>query len=138
PSQDEPSQSEPPSRHNPSAQSEPQNPPPAQDDAPAQDEPPSHPEPEPIEVRVIGEKADAMQKLPGSGTVIRPREVERADPYDAAEMLRRVPGVHVRQDPGAGGRLDIGMRGLDPGRSRRVLVLEDGIPIANNPYGEPD
>jgi Fe(3+) dicitrate transport protein len=30
------------------------------------------------------------------------------------------------------------VHGLDPGRSRRVLVLEDGIPLAINPYSEAD
>jgi Fe(3+) dicitrate transport protein len=91
-----------------------------------------------IEVRVIGNQADAMQRVPGSGTVIGPEEIERADPQDAAELVRRLPGVNVRQDRGGGGRLDIGVRGLDPGRSRRVLLLEDGVPISNNPYAEPD
>jgi Fe(3+) dicitrate transport protein len=89
-------------------------------------------------VEVIGEKADAMQRIPGSATVVRPDEIERADPLNASEMLRRVPGLNVREDNGGGGRLDIGVRGLDPGRSRRVLLLEDGVPIANNPYAEPD
>ncbi len=95
-------------------------------------------EEEPVEVQVIGQKADSMQRIPGSATLIRPEEVERAQALDAAELLRRVPGVNVRQDTGAGGRLDIGLRGLDPGRSRRVLMLEDGVPIGNNPYAEPD
>lgn len=93
---------------------------------------------EPIEVEIVGEKADAIQKIPGSASVVSAEEVERAGAEDAAELLRRVPGVHVRQDVGGGGRLDIGLRGLDPGRSRRVLVLEDGVPLANNPYAEPD
>jgi len=108
----------------------------ADDRADDQAEPP--PVPDSIEVQVIGDKADAMQKVPGSGTFIGPEEIERADPQNAAEILRRVPGVNVREDTGAGGRLDIGIRGLDPGRSRRVLLLEDGIPIGNNPYAEPD
>ncbi len=105
-------------------------------EADAREDEPS--DPEPIEVRVIGEKADAMQKVPGSGTLIRPKDIKSADPQDVAEMLRRVPGLNVRQEEGAGGRLDIGIRGLDPGRSRRVLMLEDGIPLAINPYAEPD
>ncbi len=111
---------------------------PPMDEEPPIDEAPVEEDAAPLEVRVIGDKADAMQKTPGSGTVIRPDEMQRAEPHDAAEILQRVPGVVVRQDPGAGGRLDIGLRGLDPGRSRRVLLLEDGIPISNNPYAEPD
>lgn len=90
------------------------------------------------EVRVIGDKADSLQKIPGSGTLITHKEIERADPYDSAEMLRRVPGVTATQQEGGGLRLDIGVHGLDPGRSRRVLVLEDGIPLAINPYSEAD
>jgi Fe(3+) dicitrate transport protein len=90
------------------------------------------------EVRVIGDKADSLQKIPGSGTLITHKEIERTDPYDTAEMLRRVPGVTATQSEGGGLRLDIGVHGLDPGRSRRVLVLEDGIPLAINPYSEAD
>ncbi len=108
----------------------------------AAQEPVSGPEPdepeEPIEVRVVGDRADQIQKIPGSFTVVDKRAIERARPVDAAEMLRTVPGVLVRQDTSGGLRLDIGIRGLDPGRSRRLLVLEDGIPLAINPYAEPD
>ncbi|MBS2012766.1 MAG: TonB-dependent receptor [Deltaproteobacteria bacterium] len=90
------------------------------------------------EVRVIGSKADALQKTPGSGTIISQKDLQRAQPVDTAEMLRRVPGVQVRQEFGGGNRIDISIRGLEGGRSRRVLLLEDGIPISINPYSEPD
>lgn len=93
---------------------------------------------EPAEVRVIGGKADSLQRVPGSGTIVTKKEIERAAPLDLAEMLRRVPGVQARQEYGGGGRLDISVRGLDAGRSRRILMLEDGIPISINPYSEPD
>lgn len=109
-------------------------PPPASGAAP-DDTPPAHAA---IEVRVLGDRADQVQRVAGSATVIGAKELRRAAPFDAAEVLRRVPGLVVRQDPGAGLRFDIGVRGLDPGRSRRVLVLEDGMPISLNPYAEPD
>lgn len=35
-------------------------------------------------------------------------------------------------------RANIGIRGLDPDRSRTVLVLEDGVPVALAPFGEPE
>jgi Fe(3+) dicitrate transport protein len=104
--------------------------------APVDAPPSSHDEP--VEVRVIGSKASALQRTPGSGTLITAQDFKRAEPHDVAEMLRRVPGVQVRQEEGGGFRLDIGIRGLDSGRSRRVLVLEDGIPVAINPYAEAD
>lgn len=91
-----------------------------------------------VEVRVIGNRADALQKVPGSGTIINQKDIERAQPVDTAEMLRRVPGVQVRQEYGGGNRIDISIRGLEGGRSRRVLMLEDGMPMSLNPYSEPD
>jgi len=91
-----------------------------------------------IDVVVTGHAADSLQKVPGSMSRLSPKEVRRVAPADTGELLRRVPGVHVRPEEGAGLRLNIGMRGLSPTRSKLVQVLEDGIPIALNPYGEPD
>ncbi len=99
------------------------------------DDPPA---PQALEVQVIGERADALGSVPGSGTVVRAKEIERADPQDAAEVLRRVPGVVVTQEPGAGLRFDLTVRGIDAMRGRGVLLLEDGVPLAVNPYAEPD
>ncbi|MGH7327247.1 MAG: TonB-dependent receptor family protein, partial [Polyangiaceae bacterium] len=90
------------------------------------------------DVQVIGDKADSLQKIPGSGTLIGHKEIERAQPYDSAEMLRRVPGVSVYEQEGGGLRLDFGVHGLDPGRARNSLILEDGITLAVNPYSEAD
>lgn len=116
---------------------------PSPEPAPAPDpaQPPPEPAPaprEPAEIRVIGNKADSLQRVPGSGTIVTKKQIERAAPLDLAEMLRRVPGVQARQEYGGGGRLDVSVRGLDAGRSRRILMLEDGIPISINPYSEPD
>lgn len=91
-----------------------------------------------VEVSVFGRRDDALQKVPGSGTLVSAKEVRRAIPTDSGEVLRRVPGLHVRPEEGMGMRLNLGMRGLDPTRSRQVLILEDGMPVAINPYGEPD
>jgi Fe(3+) dicitrate transport protein len=93
---------------------------------------------EELEVRVVGSRADSLQRVPGSGTVLGSNELARAAPTTTGEMLRRVPGVQVREEYSGGGRLDISVRGLDAGRSRRVLILEDGIPLSLNPYSEPD
>lgn len=90
------------------------------------------------DVRIVGSKADSLQRVPGSGTVITEEQLRRQQPVDTAEALRRVPGVQVRQEYSGGSRIDISIRGLEAGRSRRVLMLEDGIPLALNPYSEPD
>jgi Fe(3+) dicitrate transport protein len=99
--------------------------------------PPKSP-PDVVEVSVFGRRDDALQKIPGSGTLVGAKEIRRAIPSDSGEVLRRVTGLHVRPEEGMGLRLNLGMRGLDPTRSRQVLVLEDGIPVSINPYGEPD
>ncbi len=91
------------------------------------------------QVDVIGTDSDAISEIPGSVAVITGAELWASHPMDANEMLRRVTGVHVREDSGPIAlRLNIGIRGLNPDRSRQVLVLEDGIPLALAPYGEPE
>ncbi|MEJ7731597.1 MAG: TonB-dependent receptor plug domain-containing protein [Polyangiaceae bacterium] len=92
----------------------------------------------PIEVQVIGDRADSLRRLPGSGTVIGQEQLDRAQPREVSEMLSRVPGLAVRQGIDGGNRMDISVRGIDAQRGRRVLILEDGVPQAINPYGEPD
>ena len=52
------------------------------------------------------------------------------------EALRKVSGVHARGEEGFGLRPNIGIRGLLPTRSSKVLLLEDGIPLSYAPYGD--
>ena len=90
-------------------------------------------------IEVVARAEDLRAAIPGSLHVISRNELIAAKPIDANEVLRRVPGINLREDSGpVATRLNIGMRGLNPNRSRKVLVLEDGIPIALAPYGEPD
>jgi len=53
-------------------------------------------------------------------------------------VIRSISGINVVDEEGLGLRANIGIRGLDPDRSRTVLMLEDGIPVALAPYGEPE
>ncbi|MCA1746548.1 MAG: TonB-dependent receptor plug domain-containing protein, partial [Bacteroidales bacterium] len=90
------------------------------------------------EVVVTGSRVGLLRYLPGSANIVQQRELAIAAPLSANEILRNIPGVHVVDEEGAGLRVNIGIRGLDPDRSRNVLVLEDGIPVALAPYGEPE
>jgi Fe(3+) dicitrate transport protein len=90
------------------------------------------------EVIVRGSVTDSLPKASGSGAVITARDLARAQPQNAGEMLRRVPSLNVRQEDTTGLRLNIGVRGLNPTRSRLVLVQEDGVPVVVSPYGEPE
>ncbi|MBI5515857.1 MAG: TonB-dependent receptor [Deltaproteobacteria bacterium] len=94
---------------------------------------------EPVaEVRVVGSSSRSLERVPGATTVVTERELQRTQPMTANEALRRVPGVYARDEEGMGLRPNISVRGLDPTRSRRVLLLEDGIPISLAPYSEPE
>ncbi len=90
------------------------------------------------QLEIVGSSPDRLARIPGSASVVTAERLERADPMSTTEVLRRIPGIHTVDHEGVGLRANIGIRGLDPDRSRNVLVLEDGIPVALAPYGEPE
>jgi Fe(3+) dicitrate transport protein len=87
---------------------------------------------------IIGKPDRLFSAIPGSMTYCKPKELFSMQPLSGSEVLKTQPGVHVVEEEGAGLRANIGIRGLDPDRSRTLLVLEDGIPVALAPYGEPE
>ncbi|MBC7745640.1 MAG: TonB-dependent receptor [Flavobacterium sp.] len=90
------------------------------------------------QVIILGRRDGIINKVPGSATLINSKEIKNLAPVSLNEVLRKVTGVNVVDEEGAGLRVNIGIRGLDPDRSRNVLILEDGVPIALGPYGEPE
>jgi Fe(3+) dicitrate transport protein len=90
------------------------------------------------QVYVISSRDQLFSKVPGSVTYLDQNELVLLKPVTGNEVFRRVPGLNVVDEEGAGLRVNIGIRGLDPDRSRSILMMEDGIPVALNPYGEPE
>ncbi len=90
------------------------------------------------EVKVRQKAVEALIASSGSSTKIGEAEIKRAAPTSTSEVLRRAPGMTVRSEDGMGLRLNLGVRGLSPTRSRLVLVQEDGVPVVVSPYGEPE
>jgi Fe(3+) dicitrate transport protein len=90
------------------------------------------------QIDIIGRNTDLINKIPGSASLITSSQLTNTQPLTGNEVLRKVTGVYVVDEEGVGLRTNIGIRGLDPDRSRTVLMLEDGIPIALAPYGEPE
>jgi Fe(3+) dicitrate transport protein len=86
-------------------------------------------------IEVIG-KPDRQQKLPGSAQVITREMLDDSRVMTTNEALRKAAGINVRDEEGFGLRPNIGIRGLNPTRSTKVLLLEDGIPLAFAPYGD--
>ncbi len=105
----------------------------------------SAPEPTPAESKplkvplteIIGTSPTALDHIPGSGKVITSESIQNNHRFTINETLREVPGVHVRDEDGLGIRPNIGIRGLDPTRSRKVHIMEDGVPIMLMPYADP-
>lgn len=81
-------------------------------------------------LEIISDASAPYQELPGAATVIDMQTIKLINPIGTQEMLEHIPGVNGYADDGIGNsRISIGIRGLNPRRSSRVLILEDGIPI---------
>ena len=94
------------------------------------------------DVSVVSTQLAATQeeqtRIPGSVEIIDARSLEISRPFNFNEALRKAPGVYTRDEEGFGLRPSIGIRGLDPNRSAKVLLLEDGVPLGHAPYGDTD
>ncbi|MCS6947333.1 MAG: TonB-dependent receptor [Steroidobacteraceae bacterium] len=87
------------------------------------------------EVRVLGSR-ERLNAMPGAGDILDAEVLQRSRVLTVNEALRKVPGVFVREEEGLGMRPNIGVRGLNPTRSTKVLLLEDGLPLTFAPYGD--
>lgn len=81
-------------------------------------------------IDVVGKGEQAIAKLPGAVSVISKEDLALMQPLSVQDALKSVPGVVVREEEGYGFIPNIGMRGLNPNRSQKLLVLEDGVPVA--------
>lgn len=87
-------------------------------------------------ILVVGDGAQPADGIPGSVAVIGAEELRRERPRSIVDAVRRVPGVNVRAEEPFGQMPSIGVRGLNPDRSEKMLLLEDGLPAALAPYNE--
>ncbi|MDZ7267973.1 MAG: TonB-dependent receptor [candidate division KSB1 bacterium] len=87
------------------------------------------------EVVVVG-KPENLASLPGSANVLGLRALEISRPFTVNEAVRKLPGVNARDEEGFGLRPNLGIRGLNPTRSTKITLLEDGVPLAYAPYGD--
>jgi Fe(3+) dicitrate transport protein len=86
----------------------------------------------------IAASPEELQRIPGSVEVLNQQTLDSARPFNFNEALRKFTGVAVRDEEGFGLRPSISIRGLDPNRSAKVLLLEDGVPLGMAPYGDSD
>jgi Fe(3+) dicitrate transport protein len=86
---------------------------------------------------VVQAQAERAFQAPGSVHVLTEERLEELDYNDPLMVLQQVPGVYVRQEEGFGLRPNIGLRGANAERSRKITLLEDGVLMAPAPYSAP-
>jgi len=87
-------------------------------------------------IMVIGNPAN-IETLPGSAHVITKTDIREQNYDDVNQVLRKVPGVYVRQEDGFGLFPNISLRGVDTTRSSKITMMEDGVLTAPAPYSAP-
>lgn len=86
------------------------------------------------EVMVSGTR---LSHVAGSAQVLKKDQLERFSYDDPTQTLRAVPGVYIRGEDGIGLRPNIGIRGANPDRSKKLTLMEDGILFGPAPYSAP-
>ncbi len=86
---------------------------------------------------VTGIVPDDSRLMAGARDVVARETIEERAPISLRDQLIAIPGINVVEEDAGGLALNIGIRGLDPRRSSRILLMEDGVPIALAPYGDP-
>jgi Fe(3+) dicitrate transport protein len=87
-----------------------------------------------LNVTVLGARSD---RAPGSVHVIGQRELRRFRRDDPNAVLIQAPGVTIRQEDGVGLRPNIGIRGVNADRSKKLTLMEDGVLFGPAPYSAP-
>lgn len=86
---------------------------------------------------VTGILPDRLEAVPGSFSIIDEAYLEERRPISNIERLRTVPGVNVVPDGSMGFDVNIGIRGQNPRRSAKAMIMEDGMHLQLAPYGDP-
>ncbi len=85
---------------------------------------------------VVGSKENAAL-IPSSASFLDLDDLRIHQVTDVNRALRKAPGVYVREEDGYGLFPNVSLRGVDPGRSGKITIMEDGILTAPAPYSSP-
>ena len=88
-------------------------------------------------VLVIGILPKDAREASGAASTLSAEEIDALRPYSMHDALDFIPGIRTIDDDLAARRSGIGIRGSPPRRSRRTLLLEDGVPINASTYLDP-
>jgi Fe(3+) dicitrate transport protein len=101
--------------------------------AQATDEPKTK-EPKSTEITVVG---STEAETGGSVHTVKKKQLERFKYDDPHRIFLAVPGVYSRGEDGFGLRPNIGIRGGNSDRSKKVTLMEDGVLFGPAPYSAP-
>ena len=87
-------------------------------------------------IMVIGNPAN-IEKIPGSAQVVTKEDIRQQNYDDINRVLRKVPGVYVREEDGFGLFPSISLRGVDTTRNSKITIMEDGVMMSPAPYTAP-
>ncbi|MCQ8106311.1 TonB-dependent receptor [Methylomonas sp. SURF-2] len=87
-------------------------------------------------VSVVGSAEDAKD-MPASATYIGTEDIREQSYSDINRILRKAPGVNIREEDGFGLFPNISFRGVDTTRSAKITVMEDGVLVAPAAYSAP-
>jgi Fe(3+) dicitrate transport protein len=87
-------------------------------------------------VEVVGD-SDRAKEMPASAQYIGTEEIRTQSYSDVNRILRKAPGVNIREEDGFGLFPNISFRGVDTTRSAKITLMEDGVLTAPAPYSAP-
>jgi Fe(3+) dicitrate transport protein len=98
----------------------------------------------PLELEVVGSRpilgpdpVEGLRTIPGAGESLTTDEVLRIhQAVNLQEAVRGRPGIVIRPEDPSGVVMNVGFRGLNPDRSEKMLILEDGVFAGLAPYIE--
>lgn len=88
-------------------------------------------------IEIIGVSEKDLFNYSGVAYATGRNEINLIQPTGTEELLRRIPGFNIASDDGISNRMNVGIRGLYPRRSSRVLIMEDGVPVNPTLYIDP-
>jgi len=86
---------------------------------------------------VVAYTPEDVFRLGGSAQLLGEEQLQTLEYDDPHDVLLQVPGVYVRTEDGFGLRPNIGIRGGNPERSKKVTLMEDGVLFGPAPYAAP-